>query len=134
MRAIVRPLAVAALSLAAFSSAYAASDAADAAKNRADAQYKAAMERCEPMKGNAQDVCEKEAKAARDKAKADVSTATKGTAESRADAGETKAKADYDVAMERCESLSGKDQNACESKAKAALDQRQADADKKRKN
>ena len=106
----------------------------DAAKDRADAQYKTAMERCEPMKGNAQDVCEKEAKAARDKSKADVSAATKGTTESRADAVETKAKADYRVAMERCEPLKGNAQDACESKAKATLDQAQANADKRRKN
>ena len=130
MNSMIRNLAIVAFSVTAFTSAQAASDTAE----RAESQYKAAMERCEPLKGNAQDVCEKEAKASRDKTKADVSAATKGTAESRADAGETKAKADYKVAMERCESLKGKDQDACESKAKAVLDQGQADADKRRAN
>ena len=130
---ITRSLTAAAFSLAAFTSAYAANDPADDAAKRADTEYKIAMERCEPMKGNAQDVCEKEAKAARDKAKANADVAKKGTPESRADAGETKAKADYRVAMERCESLKGKEQDACESTAKASLDRKQADADKARK-
>jgi hypothetical protein len=35
--------------------------------------------------------------------------------------------------MERCDSLKGKEQDACESKAKAGLNRRQADADKQRK-
>ena len=60
--------------------------------------------------------------------------AAKGTRESRADAGETKARADYRAAMERCESLRGNEQDACESKAKAMRDRRQDDADKQRRN
>ena len=129
MNPMIRNLFAVAFSVAAMSSAHAASDA----EKRADTQYKAAMERCEPMKGNAQDVCEKDAKAARERAKAGDKAARKGTPEARADAGEATAKAEYDAAKERCESLKGKDQDACESKAKAVLDQRQADADKKRK-
>ena len=133
MNSLIRTALVAAFSLTALSTAYAASDASSNAMKRADTQYKAAKERCDALKGNEHDVCEKDAKAARDKTKADAKAARKGTPESRADAGETKAKADYKVQMERCESLKGKDQNACESKAKAALDQRQANADKARK-
>ena len=106
MNSMIRNLAIVAFSVTAFTSAQAASDTAE----RAESQYKAAMERCEPLKGNAQDVCEKDAKAARDRAKAE-----------------------YDAAKERCESLKGKEQDACESKAKASLDRRQADADKKRR-
>ena len=129
MNSMIRNLAIVAFSVTAFTSAQAASDTAD----RAESQYKAAMERCEPLKGNAQDVCEKDAKAARDRAKADDKAARKGTPEARADAGESKARAEYKAATERCESLKGKEQDACESKAKAALDRRQADADKKRR-
>jgi hypothetical protein len=134
MKSITRQLVAAAFSIATLSAASAADNAADRAKDRAQDRYKAAMERCESLKGNAQDVCEKEAKAARDKSRADANVAAKGTAESRADAGETKAKADYRVAMERCESLRGNEQDACESKAKAMRDRRQADVDKQRRN
>jgi hypothetical protein len=129
MSSILRNLATVTFSVMAFTSVQAASDTAD----RAESQYKAAMQRCEPLKGNAQDVCEKDAKAARERAKADDKAARKGTPEARADAGESKARAEYKAAMERCDSLKGKEQDACESKAKAGLDRRQADADKQRK-
>ena len=129
MGSIIRNLATVAFSVMALTSVQAASDTVE----RAESQYKAAMQRCEPLKGNAQDVCEKDAKAARDRAKADDRAARKGTPEARADAGESKARAEYKAAMERCESVKGKEHDACESKAKATLDRRQADADKNRK-
>jgi hypothetical protein len=129
MNSMIRTLAAVAFSVTAFTSAHAASETA----KHADSQYKAAMERCKPMKGNAQDVCEKDAKAARDSAKADDKAARKGTPEARADAGESKARAEYKAAMERCESLKGKEHDACESQAKATLDRRQADADQNRR-
>lgn len=133
MKMAIHTFVAAAISLAAFSAAHAANDAASDAKKRADTEYKIAADKCKPLKGNAQDVCEKDAKAARDKTKADVNAAAKGTPEARADARETKAKADYKAGDERCESMSGKDKTACESQAKAKLDRRQADADKERK-
>ena len=129
MHSMIRTFTAVAFSVAAFTSAHAASDAAD----RANTEYKAAMERCESLKGNAQDVCEKDAKVARERAKAGDKAARKGTPESRADAGESTARAEYDAAKERCESLKGKEQSACESSAKAAFDRRQAIADKMRK-
>ncbi len=129
MSSMIRSLAAVAFSVMAFTSV----QAATAAEQQAESQYKAAMERCKPLKGNAQDVCEKDAKAARDSAKADDKAARKGTPEARADAGESKARAEYKAAMERCESLKGKEHDACESKAKATLDRRQADADKNRR-
>ena len=134
MKSIIHQVAAAAFSAAMLSAASAADSPSDRMKDRAQDRYKAAMERCESLKGNAQDVCEKEAKAARDKSRADANVAAKGTRESRADAGETKARADYRAAMERCESLRGNEQDACESKAKAMRDRRQNDADKQRRN
>ena len=82
MNPMIRNLVAVAFTVAAMSSAHAASHA----EKRADTQYKAAMERCEPMKGNAQDVCEKDAKAAREQAKAGDKASRKGTPEARADA------------------------------------------------
>ena len=129
MNSIIRNLAAVAFSVMAFTSVQAATETVQ----RADTQYKADMQRCKPLKGNAQDVCQKDAKAARERARADDKAARKGTPEARADAGESKAKAEYKAAMERCESLTGKDQTACETKAKATLARRQADADKHRR-
>ncbi|GAB2576103.1 hypothetical protein GCM10027034_02930 [Ramlibacter solisilvae] len=57
----------------------AASDAAKAdvkaMKKQADGDYKAAKEKCKPMKGDEQKACEKDAKAAHDKAQADIKRA-----------------------------------------------------------
>jgi hypothetical protein len=43
-----------------------------AMKKQADGDYKAAKEKCKPMKGDEQKACEKDAKAAHDKAQADI--------------------------------------------------------------
>jgi hypothetical protein len=43
-----------------------------AMKKQADGDYKAAKEKCKPMKGDEQKACEKDAKAAYDKAQADI--------------------------------------------------------------
>jgi hypothetical protein len=126
-------LAAATVSFALVGAAQAANDRAKGEMDRADSQYRIAKERCDSLKGKQEDVCEKEAKAARDKAKADARVSRKDTPESRGDAGETKAKADYRVQKEKCEMLKGKDQDACESQAKASLQAREAQADKIRK-
>ena len=127
-------LAAATISIACIGSTYAATDPAKDAMDRADAQYKIAKDRCDSMKGQQEDLCEKEAKATRDKAKADARVSRKDTPESRADAGETKAKADYRVQQEKCDLLKGREQDACEARAKAALQSREVQADKIRKS
>jgi len=57
----------------------AASDSAKAdvkaMKKQADGDYKAAKEKCKPMKGDEQKACEKDAKASHDKAQADIKRA-----------------------------------------------------------
>ena len=126
----IRQAAAVALSVIAFSGVHAASETSE----RAEARYRTAMERCQPMRGNAQDVCEKDAKAAREKARAGERAARKGTPEARMDARESTARAEYRAAKERCDSLRGKEQTACESNAKAVLDRQQADAERKRKS
>jgi hypothetical protein len=73
-----------------------------AAKDKADGDYKAAKEKCGALKGNEKDVCNAEAKAARDKAKAQAEAEYKGTPKAEADARKKEADADYDVAMAIC--------------------------------
>jgi hypothetical protein len=46
-----------------------------AMKKQADSEYKAAKDKCKPMKGDEQKACEKDAKAANEKAKADINRA-----------------------------------------------------------
>lgn len=93
-------------------------DRNDYLESRYEARYKLAKEMCDDKSGNAKDVCTAEAKAAHDKAKADLK-ANKQVAEAQADAMETKLKADYKVANERCDSLSGDAKNSCQASAKA---------------
>jgi hypothetical protein len=101
----------------------------DARVAHADADYDVAKEKCDDMKGNDKDVCVKEAKAMHTKAKADakvarvstdqtVKTASK-TADVRRDAAEDKREADYKVAKEKCDALSGNAKDKCVADAKA---------------
>ena len=88
-----------------------------------------AKEKCDDLSGNQKDVCVKEAKAAHVKATADAkvdrvaaekhNAATEKTAAARRDAAEDKRDADYKVAIEKCDSLSGPAKDACVSGAKA---------------
>ena len=92
-------------------------------KARYEAAYNVAKEKCDDLGGNAKDVCVKEAQAARDKAKADLKLANKvndaaGTAVAE------HVKADYKVAREKCDALSGDPKNICVASAKARYDER----------
>ena len=89
----------------------------DAAVAQADADYKAATEACKSKQGNDKDVCMEQAKAARDKAKTDAK-ATRKSADAAEDAREDKMAADYKVAKERCDSLSGDAKETCIKSAK----------------
>jgi len=96
---------------------------------RAEAAYEVAKEKCDDMTGNQKDVCNKEAKANYTKAKADAKvdrvastasqTAMNKTAEARKDAAEDKRDADYKVAVEKCDSMSGAAKDTCVRDAKA---------------
>jgi len=90
----------------------------DAKVARAEADYAVAKEKCDDFSGNQKDVCVKEAKAAETRAKADAK-ATHVAADSRKDAAEDKRTADYKVAVEKCDSLSGDAKTQCVKDAKA---------------
>ena len=95
---------------------------------RAEAIHSVAKERCDDLAGNPKDVCVKEAAAALVKAKADakvdrVSADTKQEsamkqADDRKEAAEDKRDADYKVAIEKCDALSGAAKSTCVSDAK----------------
>lgn len=96
---------------------------------KAEADYEVAKERCDDKAGNEKDVCVKEAKAAETKAKADAEVARetgKGAeqgAEARKEAAEDTREADYKVAREKCDALSGDAKSQCVDAAKARYGQ-----------
>jgi hypothetical protein len=87
-------------------------------KVRAEAAYDVAKEKCDDKAGNDKDVCVKEAKAAETKAKAEAK-AGKETGEARKEATNDKRDADYKVAAEKCDTLSGDAKDSCVKAAKA---------------
>lgn len=90
--------------------------------HRAKADYKAAKAKCDEMSGNAKDVCMDEAKAAKTKAETDAKAQRKSTS-ARADANEDQREADYKVAKEKCDALSGGEKDRCVDEAKAKYGQ-----------
>ncbi len=77
-----------------------------------DNQYKLDQKRCDGMKGDQKDICQQEAKAARDKARADAK-AGKEKAEATHDAAKTRNDADYKVGKQKCDAMSGDAKDAC---------------------
>ena len=90
----------------------------DAIVASAEADYDVAKARCDARTGNDKDVCLKEAKAVEVKTKADAQ-ANQKVAAARADAREDKLDADYKVALEKCDALSGPAKDGCIASAKA---------------
>ena len=87
---------------------------------QAESAYAVAKERCDDQKGNAKDVCRKEAKAVEVKALADAKLGRQ-VGEARTDAAQTKRDADYKVAAEKCDALSGDAKSQCMSTAKSSF-------------
>ncbi len=88
-----------------------------------EARYDLAKEKCDDLAGNAKDVCVTGAKTARDKAKADVKL-KKVVTEAMVDDVTTRMKADYKLAREKCDALSGGPKDICVASAKARFNER----------
>ena len=93
-------------------------DANKLAVAKADAAYEVAKESCDDKSGNAKDVCVTEAKSAHTKALADAKMNEK-VGDARKDAADDKRDADYKLAIQKCDSLSGDAKAACVQAAKA---------------
>lgn len=87
-------------------------------KRMIQSNYDQAIERCDALDGSDKDVCKQEAKAQREGAKADAKQAKK-EAEAREEATADKREADYKLAKEKCEALSGDAEDACLADARA---------------
>lgn len=94
----------------------------DLAEARYKARYEIAKEVCDDQAGDAKKTCVATAKADADKAKADIKM-NKTVTEARVDARETKDKADYKVANERCDTLQSAAKDSCMATAKARFNQ-----------
>lgn len=88
-----------------------------------EARYDVANEKCDDMAGDAKDLCQREAKTARDKAKAEAKLSKK-VADAVDDAEAARMKADYKLAAERCDALSGERKDVCVASAKARYHER----------
>jgi hypothetical protein len=100
----------------------------DAEESRISTEYKAAKEKCDSLSGNAEDICELEAKGAMKVAKAELKLHESDSPKNRFNLKIAKAEATYDVAKEKCDDLSGNDKDVCVKDAKAALAGAKADA------
>ena len=102
--------------------ALAATDKAtyDNAVQSAAAQYKTAKAACDSLSGNAKDICMKEAKGKEKIAKSEAEAAYRDTPRARENARVAMADANYDVAKEKCDDLSGNPKDVCVKEAKAA--------------
>ena len=93
-------------------------------KDKIEAQYKAAKDGCKGMTANAKDICMAEAKGiAERRQEADLECRDKGTPKAQYDLRKAKAEADYNVAKEKCDDLTGNAKDVCVKDAKAATHQ-----------
>src|SRR6476661_6482192 len=103
-------------------------DAYKADKDKIEAQYKSDKGHCSSMSGNAKDICQAEAKGKEKVAKAELEANYKNTDKARNDARVAQADANYDVAKEKCDDLTGNQKDVCVKEAKAAHTKAKADA------
>ena len=90
----------------------------DALIAAADADYAVAKAKCGAKSGNDMNVCIEEAKAVQTKAVTEAK-ANKKVSDARVEAREDTREADYKVAAQKCDALSGADKDSCISSAKA---------------
>lgn len=93
-----------------------------AARDRINADYKAAKAQCDKLKGNAEDICEEEAKGKRNIARAELEQQREPSDKNARAVELAEAKATYEVAEERCDDLQGEAEDRCEREARAAYD------------
>jgi hypothetical protein len=94
-------------------------EAYDTANSEADVTFETAKQKCRSFSGNAQDICLAEAKGAHSVARANAEANYKGTEYWRLKAAKSKVEAEYQIAKERCDDLSGNKKDICQQEAKA---------------
>ena len=97
-------------------------DAHKTVMDKVKADYRVAKDKCDAMSGNAEDICEDEAKLARAKAELDATTKHDNTGNNVRKARDKVIDAEYDLADEKCDVLKGDAEDKCEDQAKATRD------------
>lgn len=97
-------------------------EAHQAQKERIEADYKAAKEQCEGMKGNARDVCMAQAKGKHEVVKAQLEARRDPDPGRDAQVRKKQAEADYNVAREKCDDLPRDARDVCRRDAKATYE------------
>lgn len=95
-------------------------DAYKALEDQIEVQYELAKEACDGLDGNAEDICQAEAKGDEKVAKAELEADYKPTPKNQYQARIARAEADHSVARERCDDKSGNMKDVCQQEAKAA--------------
>jgi hypothetical protein len=90
-------------------------------KDRVEADYKAARQKCNDLKANAKDICMVEAKGNHKVAKAQLEAQHEPSPRHDAKVKSEKAEAAYDLAKQKCDDLSGTAKDACKKDAQAAF-------------
>ena len=99
-----------------------------AGKERISADYKAAKANCDSLAGNAKDICTAATKGRHKVALADLEASYKPTEKNYYALRVAKPEADYGVAKQKCDDLSGTPKEVCVKQAKAAQVTAEADA------
>lgn len=86
---------------------------------KAESDYKMARDNCKSQSGNAKDVCQYEAKAARARAMVDATAQYKDDSRALEKARVALAEAEYDVAKEKCDDAASGEKSNCVRDAKA---------------
>jgi len=89
-------------------------------KDAIGAQFKADKEACGSLAGNAKDICQAEASGRERVAKAELEAIFKPSQEATYNVRVAMAKADHDIALERCDDSAGNVKDVCVKEAKAA--------------
>jgi hypothetical protein len=89
------------------------------AKEKIEADYKVDKAKCDTLKDNAKDVCQKEAEGKEKVAKAELDQQYKPSDAHARKVREQKVEAAYEVAKEKCDDLKGDAKDACQKQAKA---------------
>ena len=97
-------------------------------KGRIELEYTSDKDKCKSLVDNAKDICQAEAKGKEEVAEAELSAKYKPSKKSRYKAHIAKAKADYKIAKEKCDDLTGNPKDVCQKEAKAAMTAAKADA------
>ena len=99
-----------------------------AGQDKISAEYKTAKAGCASFSSNAKDICEAQAKGNERVAFAELEASYKPTTKNHYNVGVARAEADYGIAIQKCDDLSGNVKDVCVKEAKAAQTSGKADA------